>query len=216
MELKNKNKKFIEKQKLSDAEYENLIEKQRNLISKLEKDIENKTEKIKTFELKMIQFQNDMTRVKETKGTIDEIIAENIKYKEELKNEAQILIKFVVDKITDVKMQLEGNNNIDIDNLKALKVQGDYTFIANIKGFENLNECIINLVKINKELNIEKSAFKKKCDDLVEKLKRCEIEMSKNLEEKYNNLSEFVKKSIKNKRDILNMYNYISMKKRKK
>jgi len=206
-------KETFEKKKLIDkiemakkiSETENIL-KYENLLK--ERDIIIKNTKMSQSEnIRIIKMSNEYYKM----------IEENEKYKEDLKNEFQVYINIainniskvttIIDNIEDERTNINENEKEDIDNL--YKIQGDYKFIANIKGFENLNNSLTNLVKENKKLNVDNNLLKMKIVDVQKELTKIKKNFSAQDEKIKNSTIKIKKIMTENHSEIVNLCQYI-------
>jgi len=167
--------------------------------------------------------QSENIRIIKMSNEYYKMIEENEKYKEDLKNEFQVYINIainniskvttIIDNIEDERTNINENEKEDIDNL--YKIQGDYKFIANIKGFENLNNSLTNLVKENKKLNVDNNLLKMKIVDVQKELTKIKKNFSAQDEKIKNSTIKIKKIMTENHSEIVNLCQYIFFKKRK-
>jgi len=168
--------------------------------------------------------QSENIRIIKMSNEYYKMIEENEKYKEDLKNEFQVYINIainniskvttIIDNIEDERTNINENEKEDIDNL--YKIQGDYKFIANIKGFENLNNSLTNLVKENKKLNVDNNLLKMKIVDVQKELTKIKKNFSAQDEKIKNSTIKIKKIMTENHSEIVNLCQYIFFKKKKK
>jgi len=196
--------------KLSDEIY--LL---KNNLLNIENEKETLKEELGKSRSIIMKHLDEIKLIESMKDECLNILAENKRLKNELSNEAQVIIKFIVKKINDVQTYINHQSSED-EVVIGKELQGEYAFIANIKGFENFDQSLLDLVKLNKSLHVENQMFKSKCDNLIEQMKEMKEKNKKTLKENFKKMSDQIYKNMETKRDFISLYNYVMIKKKKK
>jgi len=144
---------LIERSELKKKQ-EELLDQEHTFLTK----ITQLNDEIKTIKIKIEKYEKNAIESMTVVKMANDVKEENIKLKNEMMNQAVLLVQTKIEEITNnIEITAIDKNNENINF--PIKTKQEYNFYMNVTGFEQLESKIKYLVEINKKLTLEKSKF---------------------------------------------------------